>query len=612
VTYSEPGFDSYWSGNTTDICPVGALTTADFRFAARPWEMKASASVCVLCPVNCNTTINTRREAKSAGEQVIKRIMPRQNEKVNETWICDKGRFGYHFTDKENRLLEPMLKVEGELKPVTWDEALEIAAEKIKEAGEELLILTGGHMSNEDLFNLKALADGSSGKIALDSNMGGGESVMKLGAGTDHDFGKLGAGDVVLVAASDLEEEAPLWNLRLRGAANRGAQVINISARPTKTDKFAAKSIRIEYGQESAAITALASAGSAKKLTAVKEIKAAAEMIDKAKNLVVIYGSDGMGLATSGELAEACFNLLVSKGHSGSLIAAWDKGNVMGAWEMGIRPADDLKNEFKSAKTAYIVGADPGKMAKKAKFTIVQDVRLSETAKNANLVLPVLAFSEREGSYTSGERRVQRYYPALPAVNGLDADHTLTAKIANKLEIELDSSAVEIFEQIAESIPAYSGMTYQKLAEVEEQWPIMDRDDLYYGGTSYKNTQGMGQVLSSAVERGEDVELSTFKPGPVPKFKGLAAVPVKVLYNRQGVLSEAEVLKLRIERAYVEMNPDDAEKLLIDKKAKLELESGKYRVNVKLNEDVPKGFVLVPRGMGILLNKIEEVKIEKA
>ena len=74
--------DSYWSGNTTDICPVGALTSSDFRFGARPWELTPVAGICTHCPVGCNTTMSTRREAASGGRNVIKRIMPRQNEWV--------------------------------------------------------------------------------------------------------------------------------------------------------------------------------------------------------------------------------------------------------------------------------------------------------------------------------------------------------------------------------------------------------------------------------------------------------------------------------------------------------------------------------------------------
>ena len=117
VTFSEPGFDSYFSGNTTDICPVGALTTADFRFGARPWELNSAASICSQCPVGCNIAFNVRREAKTGGKWAIKRVMPRQNESVNEIWICDKGRFAYHFTESSERLTQPLVRKNGELTP---------------------------------------------------------------------------------------------------------------------------------------------------------------------------------------------------------------------------------------------------------------------------------------------------------------------------------------------------------------------------------------------------------------------------------------------------------------------------------------------------------------
>ena len=115
VSLSDPGFDSVFSGNTTDICPVGALTTADFRFGARPWELDASASICSQCPVGCNITFNTRREAKADGKVVIKRVMPRQNEQVNETWICDKGRFAFHYVESKDRLKKPLVRKDGKL-----------------------------------------------------------------------------------------------------------------------------------------------------------------------------------------------------------------------------------------------------------------------------------------------------------------------------------------------------------------------------------------------------------------------------------------------------------------------------------------------------------------
>jgi NADH-quinone oxidoreductase subunit G len=119
VSFSEPGFDSIWSGNTTDICPVGALTTMDFRFRARPWELRYSASICNQCPVGCNLTLNIRREAVSGGKWVVKRVMPRQNEMVNETWICDKVVLG--IIAHRSPGVETAGTRGGRLEPASWD-----------------------------------------------------------------------------------------------------------------------------------------------------------------------------------------------------------------------------------------------------------------------------------------------------------------------------------------------------------------------------------------------------------------------------------------------------------------------------------------------------------
>src|SRR4030067_1181491 len=173
ISTSDPGFDSYYSGNTTDICPVGALTTADFRFQARPWELCSTASICPHSPVGCSLTVTLRRDASANGELVIKRILPRQNESVNEIWICDKGRFGYHYTESAQRLTQPLVRREGELVAIGWDEVLSYVAENFTHAGKNLLALASGRLSNEDLFNLNELSSGLGGKSALYTHIAG-------------------------------------------------------------------------------------------------------------------------------------------------------------------------------------------------------------------------------------------------------------------------------------------------------------------------------------------------------------------------------------------------------------------------------------------------------
>ncbi|HZW03852.1 MAG TPA: 2Fe-2S iron-sulfur cluster-binding protein, partial [Anaerolineaceae bacterium] len=244
VTYSDPPFDSVFSGNTTDICPVGALTTADFRFAARPWELKASASICTQCPVGCNTTLNTRREAKAGGRFVVKRVMPRQNELVNEIWICDKGRWGYHYAESRQRIETPLVRKEHGLVPVSWDEAINLVEQRFRQAGESMLTLVGGRLSNEDFFNMHQVTQKVGGRPVLYSHMGGGEYVQRFGLGHESNFSAMGPETAILIVASDLQQEAPIWWLRIKQAADRGARLIVLNPRPTRLDPYAAHLIR--------------------------------------------------------------------------------------------------------------------------------------------------------------------------------------------------------------------------------------------------------------------------------------------------------------------------------------------------------------------------------
>jgi NADH-quinone oxidoreductase subunit G len=128
ITNSNPPFDTYFSGNTTDICPVGALLTVDYHHSARPWELTNVPSICPHCPVGCNTTLSTRLDRDFGGRAVVKRVMPRQNEQVNEIWICDKGRFGHVFARSEGRLHDPLVRG----KQSDWNAALQAAADSCR------------------------------------------------------------------------------------------------------------------------------------------------------------------------------------------------------------------------------------------------------------------------------------------------------------------------------------------------------------------------------------------------------------------------------------------------------------------------------------------------
>jgi NADH-quinone oxidoreductase subunit G len=639
ITNSEPGFDSYFSGNTTDICPVGALTTQDFRFGARPWEMNYTASICPHCPVGCNLSVNIRREAKAGGQVVIKRVMPRQNEQVNEIWICDKGRFAYHYAATEERLTEPLVRVGGELQPASWDEALAAAAEGLKAAGEGALALAGGRLSNEDLFNLGRLAEGIEAETVLYSEMAGGDLAAQVGVGQGSNFADLGQGDAILVVACDLEEEAPVWWLRVKQAAERGAALIVANPRPTKSDRNASHSLRYPYGAEAATVLALVNALSAKRpdlpetarRAALKdEFQTAASVFAEAQNAVVLFGSEGTGLAASRALAQACANLLIATDHTGKpnngLIGVWPQANTQGAWDMGFRPHENLQNALSAAPAVYAAAADPAgddpalaqalQMAHgKGGFLVVQELFLTETALQADVVLPAQAFTEREGTYTSGERRVQRYYPAVPALDAARPDYAITAGVAALLEIELEGRVPSrIMARIAESIPDYEGITYRRLAEAPPQWPIVGgREDRYYGGTAYENSQGLGVQLMPAAQRGEAVSLAWLEPpAPAEHPQGsLLAVPVTRLYDRGRTVLPSELLHPRLAQPQVILHPDDAAGLGVAGGAPVQiaLNGTQATATASLDEGIPPGAALVPRSLGIPIHEPVAVRI---
>lgn len=613
VSFSDPGFDSVFSGNTSDICPVGALTTADFRFGARPWELQAHASICTQCPVGCNTTLNTRREAKAGGKIVVKRVMPRQNEEVNEVWICDKGRFAYHYTEGKTRLTKPQVRKDGKLARASWDAATKLAAENFQKAKKNFVILASGRLSNEDLFNLKSLSEHSEGKAYLYSHMAGGELTSLVGVGEGTNFGKMGAGTTIVVVASNLYEEAPVWYLRIKQAAERGANLIVMNARETKLDRYASFVVRYAYGDEVKAVSDL---GKKSKIS---------DSFLKSENAVILYGSDGLGVSGSEAVASACAKLLNDNGFVGKpdngLIGVWSRANDQGAWEMGFEVEEDLTKVLKG-KTVYIVGADPvaddPKLAKAlegAEFVAVQDVMETATTEIADVVLPAQAFTEREGTLTSGERRVQRFHPAVPVTGEAKADFSITSQIARHMGIVLEGTLVSaVFDILAASVKSFEGLNYARLAEVKPQWPIVGRGDLYYGGTTYENTQGMGVQLSAAAMRGETVSIPRVEKEAVvrPKENELLAVPVTKLYDRGTTVLPAGLLHERIGDASVVLHPEAARNLGVEagQTVNVSFNGVSGEAVVKLDETISVGVALIPRSMGLAIREPVAVKVK--
>lgn len=620
-TYSEPGFDSIFSGNTTDICPVGALLTVDFHQAARPWEMGRVPSICAHCAVGCNLIYNIRREAKSGGKAVIKRAMPRQNEEVNEIWLCDKGRFGYHYVSSEERISQPMLRKDGKLEPVSWEEAYQHVEDKLRAEQVRLVTLAGGRLTNEDLFNLQQLNQSQNGKAVLYSQMAGGDLTAQIGLGKGSNFSDMGTGTAILVVASDLHEEAPLWWLRVKQASDRGATLIVVNARKTQLDKYASHVIRYEYGQEAATINAMLE-GNGK-----DDIQAAIKAFSEAENGVVIYGSDGLGLVGSEQLVKVCAKLLVDKGFYGKpnngLLAVWDKPNMQGAWDMGFHPDRNMKGTLREADVLLVAGADPAgdnpilaDALKDTDFVVAFEMFMTETAKMADVVFPVQAQPERVGTYTSGERRVQRFDMVLSPVLGTRPDYQIAAHLSRLLGLSSeDRSPVLVMEKISEKVKGYEDINYTRLAEVENQLPSVSRADSHYAGTSYHNEFGLGIQLASKADRGEELSLGTMiHVEPQDEVHaGIKVVPVTALYDRGQLLQPSQLIENRLAPQVLMVNPELGEKLQLQDgdRIKMVIADNELESYVKFDEETPKGVALAARSNGFPISSPVFVQIQR-
>jgi len=339
----------------------------------------------------------------------------------------------------------------------------------------------------------------------------------------------------------------------------------------------------------------------------------AAQALLGAKDLVVFVGGEGVTLAQHGELMQAAANLLILTGHAGrannGLIPVWPGANMQGALDMGFGPGATSNLIAQRPAMWVLAEADPvaedARMAEVlagAEFVVLASQFMTPTAEKAHVLLPVQSFAEREGTFTNGLRRVQRFYMAQTPLEG-----TLPAwKVFAHVSAHMPGGAKPriapslVMRDITQHVLRYAEMSYPNLAHVEPQFPLVGGHDLYYGGTAYTNHGGLGVQWATNAER-EKYSL-TVRPVNVarPRFDGLAAVPVRLLYNREPLFAPSTVMHQRVPAPYVELNAGDAEVLGIAEgdAVILTADGVQLAAQARVNGHTPAGTVLVPQRLG--------------
>ncbi|MEO1055295.1 MAG: NADH-quinone oxidoreductase subunit NuoG [Actinomycetota bacterium] len=406
MTFPDEPFVSYFSGNTVQICPVGALTAKPYRFKARPWDLSQVESTCTTCSVGCRTVVQASRDE-------LLRYQGVDSDPVNHGWMCDRGRFNFEAVNSEHRLAEPQIRTESGLTDVSWNIAMTTAAAVITEAldgggPERIGLLGGARGSNEDAFAWAQLAD-QIGVRYRDAQLGDGLPAELLGYPRATIDDAANASTIVLLGP-DLKEELPVLYLRLRDAAEqRRSRIIEFSATETGLTPYAWKSIRHEPASAATAIE-----------QAMADEEIAAQLA--AGPVVAVVGRPN--LAESPEATIAAAQRLLAGVSGATVLPALRRGNVVGALTLGLRPDDPDHDALATLRAAaegridvlVLLGSDPlndcpdSDLARRAiagaRRIISIDTHHSESTQRADVVLAAAAYGEKSGTTTNLEGRV--------------------------------------------------------------------------------------------------------------------------------------------------------------------------------------------------------------
>jgi NADH-quinone oxidoreductase subunit G len=482
LNFEEQPFESYFSGNTVQICPVGALTATQYRFRARPWDLSTAETSCTTCAVHC------RGAVQSSSNRLV-RLLGVDSEPVNHGWLCDKGRYGIEWIHADDRIREPQVRTDGSLKEVSWPDALDIAADHIRAAREKggagsIALLGGARGTNEDAYAWSMLMKRVIRTDHVDAQMGDGlpaDFVLGMPRAEIADCDRAGA---IVLLSGDLEEEVPVLALRVRRAVlELGVPLIDCAPVAHKLTPHAHAVARTIPGEPVPEHVR-------------GQINDACEGRDGP--VVVIVGRGNLAARPEAVVAGAA-NVA---GTNTRFLSALRRANVHGALDAGLAPGFlpgrvtldagrewftqrwgavpkerglDAEGILRAAADGrldvlILLGADPlcdfpdAALARDAitmvPVVIAVDAFLSPSTQRADVFLPCTLWGEKAGTVTNIEGRVQRLgMKVAPEGTAMD-DWRIALELAARLGEEVDLVTTdEVTDALAQHAPAFAGVT---------------------------------------------------------------------------------------------------------------------------------------------------------
>jgi len=466
-------FDSYFSGNTVQICPVGALTGAAYRFRSRPFDLVSTPSVCEHCAAGCRQRTDHRRGA-------VTRRLAGNDPQVNEEWNCDKGRWAFTYATQPDRLITPLVRDEnGMLRAASWPEAIGVAAAGLAAARGRAGVLTGGRLTQEDAYGYAKFARVALGSNDIDSRARpqSAEEAQFLaarvaGRGVEVSYADLERAPAVLLAGFEPEDESPIVFLRLRKAARAGrGTVYSLAALATRgLAKLSGVLVPTVPGAETEVLTRLAAGtgldlveeAAARALTADGAVILAGERLAETPGalsaLSRLATATGAALAwvprragERGAIDAGALPLLLPGGRPVSDPQA--RAEVARAWGVATLPAEPGRDtgEILAAAAAggldalVVAGVDPGDLPdprfaleaiEATPFVVSLELRVSAVTDRADVVLPVAAVPEKAGTFVNWEGRPGSFEAALD-VPGVEPDLQVLGRIADEMDVHL-------------------------------------------------------------------------------------------------------------------------------------------------------------------------------